>query len=180
MNRRSLIAAASIAAIALAGAGRLVAQDTKYDYDRSADFSKYKTYKWVNIEGAQYPDQLTDKNIRIAADEELAKKGLTRKDADPVDVYVAYQIAMDKEKQYNSFGYGGGWRWGGNQQVTTSTLNIGTFMLDFYDPASKSLVWQGTATKTVHPSNDADKNMANLEKGIGKMLKDYPPPPPKK
>src|SRR6266404_2864063 len=40
-----------------------VAQDVRYDFDKEKDFSKYKTYKWVAIKGADKPDDLTSKKI---------------------------------------------------------------------------------------------------------------------
>ena len=30
-------------------AGLAAAQDVRYNYDKTADFTKYKTYKWVEI-----------------------------------------------------------------------------------------------------------------------------------
>ena len=46
------------------------------------DFSKFKTYKWVKIEGAQYPDDITDAQIKSAIDAQLATKGLTKTEGD--------------------------------------------------------------------------------------------------
>jgi len=44
-----------------------------------------------------------------------------------------------------------------------------------YDPATKQLVWTGTATKTMDPSSNQDKNQKNLDKAMAKLLKNYPP-----
>jgi hypothetical protein len=41
-----------------------------------------------------------------------------------------------------------GW---GMQTMTTSTVNIGTLVIDLYDPARKMLVWRGQGTKTLDP-----------------------------
>ena len=46
-----------------------------YNAMPGADFSKYKTYKWVKIEGAQYPDQITDAQIKSAIDGQLGSTG---------------------------------------------------------------------------------------------------------
>jgi hypothetical protein len=162
-----------ILGVMLLFAGAAIAQEVHYNYDQTVNFSKYKTYKWVNIEGATYPDQLTDKNIRAAIDAELAKKGLVPKAADPVDLFVGYQTTLDKEKEITSFG--GAWRFGGGM-ATTSTINIGTLMVDMYDPAMKQLVWRGSATETLDPSKDPEKNREKLAKGVAKLLKGSPPP----
>jgi hypothetical protein len=76
----------------------LVAQDVRYNYDRKADFSKFKTYKWVDIKDADHANQLVQKQIRDAVEAELAKKGLQKTDSDWADHYVAYQTALNTEK----------------------------------------------------------------------------------
>jgi len=162
--------------IAILWCGAAVAQSVTYDYDKSVDFTRYKTYKWVLVADAQYPDQITDNNIRAAIDKQLATKGLTKKEADPVDLFVGYQLSMQEEKQISAYGGGAGWRFGGGMaSATTSTYDVGTLVLDIYDPATKTLVWRGSATKTVNPSKDPAKNQKKLESGAEKLLKNYPP-----
>ena len=68
-------------------AGTATAQDVRYNYDKSADFTKYKTYKWVDIKTTD-KDEMTDKQIRSTIDAELATKGLTMSESDNVDLYV--------------------------------------------------------------------------------------------
>lgn len=162
------------------------AQKVATNYDTSVDFAKYKTYKWVTIDGAKYPNQLMDTQIKQAVDSTLRGFGMTMKDSDPVDVYVAYTIAVQQSTAYNTFGtgggpYGGGWGWGGGMSTTTpETINTGTLVVDLYDPGMKQLVWQATATKQMNPSSDASKNQKNLQKAVDKMFKDYPPGAKKK
>lgn len=162
--------------VALLWCGAVFSQDVKYDYDRSVNFAKYKTYKWVSIEGASHPDQLTDKDIKQAIDQQIATKALTKKDADPVDLFVGYQISVEQEKQLTGFGGGPGWRMGGGMaSATTSTINVGTIAVDVYDPATKSLVWRGQATDTLDSTGDPDKRMKRLQKAMTKLIKSYPP-----
>jgi Domain of unknown function (DUF4136) len=152
------------------------AQEVHYNFDTTVDFSKYKTYKWVQVQGATYPDQLTDNNIKQAVDAQLAQKGLTLKSDDPVDVEIAYQTATDQEKEITGYGGGMGWRFGGGMgMATTSTINIGTLVVDVYDPKQKKLVWRGSGTETVNPSKDPQKNQERLQKAVAKLLKNYPP-----
>lgn len=162
--------------------GITLAQDVRYNFDSQADFTKYKTYKWVDIKGAQKPDDLTDRQIREALETELAKKGLTKQEGDPADLYIGYQVGINTEKEINSFdtgwGYGPGWRYGGMGGMTTSTtstLYVGSLALDMYDSGKKQLVWRGTATKTLDPKAKPDKRQKNLTKGAAKLLKNYPP-----
>ncbi len=165
------------------------AQDVRYNFDKNADFSKYKTYKWVDIKGADHPNQLVEKQITDALDAELAKKGLTKITSDNADLYIAYQTAIGTEKQFTSYntgwgygpGWGGGWYgYGGGMSssttyASTSTIYVGQLDVDMYDAAKKELVWRGTASKTIDPKAKPEKQQKNLAKAVEKLLKNYPP-----
>jgi hypothetical protein len=99
---------------------------------------------------------------------------LTKTDDDKADLYVAYQVAVQQQKQWNAWGMGRGLG-GGMGQATSSTIDNGTLVLDMYDPATKQLVWQGRATKTLDPSSNQEKNEKNLNKAMAKLLKKFPP-----
>src|SRR5215469_7037138 len=172
---RTIVFAAPIMVLVLLTARTLTAQDVKYNFMPGTDFSKYHTYKWVSIEGGGHPNQIVDAQIKQSVDSQLTTKGLTKTDSDKADLYVGYQIAVDKEKQWNGYGMGGGIRWGGMATATSSTINVGTLVLDLYDPATKQLVWTGNATKTIDPSSNQEKNQKNLDKAMAKLLKNYPP-----
>ncbi len=153
-----------------------IAQDVKYNFMPGTNFAKYHTYKWISIEGGAHPNQIMDAEIRQAVDAQLATKGLTKSSDDKADLNVGYQIAVDQEKQWNAYGMGGvRWGGGGMATATQSTINIGSLVLDMYDPGTKQLVWTGTATKTIDPSNNQEKNQKNLDKSMEKLLKHYPP-----
>jgi hypothetical protein len=162
-------------------------QDVRYNFASQADFSKYHTYRWVQIKGATQPNQLIDQQIKSAFDAELVKKGLSKTEAENADLLIGYQISTDQEKQITSYdtgwgygpGWGGGWYGGGGGGITTSTTStivIGQVDLDMYDPAQKMLVWRGTASKTLDTKAKPDKRAKNLQKGVAKLLKNYPPP----
>jgi len=165
-----------------------IAQDVRYNFDSKADFSKYKSYKWVDIKGADHANQLVQKQIMDALDAELAKKGLQKTEADSADLYIGYQTAINTEKQFTSYntgwgygpGWGGGWYGGGMTSTTTtgstSTIYVGQLALDMYDPVAKALVWRGTASKTIDPKAKPEKQQKNLAKAVEKLLKNYPPP----
>jgi hypothetical protein len=156
--------------------GLTFAQTVNYNYDRSTDFTKFKTYKWVPIAGAKHPNQITDGNITSIIDKQLATKGLVKKDADPVDLFVGYGTTVDQEKEITGYGGGLGFRFGGMGMAETSTINNGTILLDIYSPAGKLLVWRGTVTETLDPSSNPDKNYQRLQKALTKLLKNFPPP----
>jgi hypothetical protein len=156
------------------------AQDVTYNFDQGADFSKFKTYKWVSIKNAQQVDELTARQITAAIDAALAKKGLTKTDADNADLYIAYQTAIGSQTQWNAYssGWGYGPYWGGRTGMATATsetILVGQLDLDMYDSANKRLVWRGKVSKTLDPTAKPDKRQKNLDKAIDKLLKNYPP-----
>src|SRR5271169_6682341 len=61
--------------IALLCAAASFAQQVKTDYDRSADFSQYKTYSWEKV---QTQDPLWVDRIKEAVNSALAAKGWTQ------------------------------------------------------------------------------------------------------
>jgi Domain of unknown function (DUF4136) len=152
------------------------AQDVSTNSMPGTDFSKYHTYKWVTIEGASHPNQIADTEIKSSVDSQLASKGLTKTESDKADLYIGYQVSLDQEKQWNAYGMGGGYRWGGGMATATSTnIPVGTLVLDMYDPSTKQLVWSGRATKTLDSSNSQEKKQKNLNKAMQKLLKNFPP-----
>ena len=161
-------------AVALAACIGAIGQDVHHNSMPGVDFSKHHTYKWVDIEGGAHPNQIVDAEIKQSVDTQLASKGLTKTDSDKADLNVGYQIAVDKEKQWNAWGTGRGFG-GGMGSATQSTINVGSLVLDMYDPTTKQLVWTGTATKTIDPSSSQEKNQKNLNKTMEKLLKYYPP-----
>ena len=163
------LAAALMASVAASG------QEVRTNYMPGTDFSKYHTYKWVAVEGGAHPNQIVDAQIKQSVESQLMSKGMTKTESSVADLYVGYQIAVDKEKQWNGFGMGGGLRWGGMASATSSTISVGTLVLDMYDPSTKQLVWTGRATKTIDPSSSQEKNQKNLDKAMQKLLKSYPP-----
>jgi hypothetical protein len=168
-------------------AGCAVAQDVRYNFDRDADFSKFKTYKWVSLGATTQGDSLLSKQIKTAVEVELGVKGLTKVEDDTADLYIGYQTAVGQEKSFTSYnsswGYGPGWYrggWygypgGGMTTGQTSTIYTGQLDLDMYDSANHDLVWRGVASKTIDTNAKPDKQQKNLIKAVAKLLKNYPP-----
>jgi hypothetical protein len=148
------------------------AQEVHFDYDRSANFGAYKTYQWVDSAAGRAPNQLMDQNIKRAIDTQLVSKGLQRVE-NGGDLQISYQAAIDQEKQFD--GFGSGPRFWGTTHVTSSTIEIGKLVVDFFDSAKNQLVWRGAASKTLDIKKDPDKNYKNLEKAMAKLFKNFPP-----
>ncbi len=185
MRLRTLSVVAVLLVLVVCG----LAQDVRYNYDRNANFSNFKTYKWVTPKGAERLNEMAERQLMQAIDAELSLKGLRRVEEENADLYVAYQVALSQEKEFSAYstgwGYGPGWggRWygyGGMGSSTTygstSTVNIGHLDLDFYDREAKTLVWRGSASKTIDAKAKPEKQEKNLKKGVAKLLKNFPPP----
>jgi hypothetical protein len=168
--------------------GLVLAQDVAYNFDPSADFSKYHTYRWEKNPKSLDVDDLTLGQLGKGFDAALAAKGLKRVDSGDSDLVIVFQIATNQEKQMTTwdtggYGYGPGWRggWyggygGGMSTTTTSTINVGNVVLDMYDTKSKTLVWRGMVSKTIDPKAKPEKRQKNIDKAAAKLLKKYPPP----
>jgi len=162
------------------GVGRVAAQSVSYSLDKSADFYKYKTYKWVSIQNAQQLDELTSDQLIGTVDAELAKKGLTKMQSDNADLYIGYQIGSGKEKQLRNYNIGAsyGSPAGGNMGTagaTTTIVHSGQLALDMYDAAKKQLVWRGVVSNSIEADAKPDKKQKHMSKAIEKLLKGYPP-----
>lgn len=189
MMRRGMTTALALSFVLFCFWTLVQAQDVKYNFAPDTDFSKYKTYRWADVEGAAKPSQIVDDQIRSSIDKQLASKGFTKTDSDKPDLVVTYQAAVNEERQWNAtnfggYGYGpygyGGWGGTGTTTATSSTIKVGTLVFDVYDVAAKKHIWRGDATKTLNPSKNPQKNQERLDKAIAKLLKNFPPPEKKK
>jgi hypothetical protein len=106
LNKQFIVLPTAVAmcAVWLYSSGVARAQDVGYNYVPGTNFSKYKSYKWVEIQGVKYPNQLLDTQIKQAIDSQLAMKGLTQTDADHADLYVTYQAAITQQLQWSTYG----------------------------------------------------------------------------
>jgi hypothetical protein len=159
-------------------AGISAAQQVKTDYDRSANFSQYKTYSWEHV---KTKDSLFVDRIKDAVNAALAARGWTQVESGGDVSIVAVQMTSNQETLTTFYnGFGGGWgfrRFGGGgfgeATTTTDTYKVGTVVVDLFDAHSKKLLWRGTSSDTL--SNNSDKNIKNLNKGVEKMFRQFPP-----
>jgi hypothetical protein len=155
----------------------------KTDYDRNANFGKYKTYSWEQVKTKNPLDADRIKNDINAV---LAAKGWTQVNSGGDVSIVAMEITQNQQT-LNTFydGLGGGWGWRGfggggfgEATTTTETYKVGTLVIDLFDAKTKKLLWRGTSSDTL--SNNSNKNIKNLDKGVDKMFKQFPPGSSKK
>jgi hypothetical protein len=171
MNRRMMM---TTVAGALLFATAVFGQHVKTDYDRTADFSQYKTYSWAKV---QTQDPLWVERIKSAVTAELTAKGFAEV-ASGGDVSVVAVEMTKTQRSLNTFydGLGGGWRFGGgfgDATTTVDTYEVGTLVVDLFDAKTKHLIWRASASDTL--SDKSDKNIKNLNNGVQKMFDHFPP-----
>ena len=164
--------------------GLALAQKTSYDYDKSANFSAFKTYAFKD--GTKVGQPLIDDRIVAAIEAELAAKGFRKDDANP-DVFVVYHTTFDKQKDISTYrsGYGGGygaygWGWGGGWAGGTTTTQVrdilmGTLVIDIADAKKGQLAWRGMGVKEVNVQAKPEKRDKSINEATKKILKNYPP-----
>jgi len=159
-------------------AGNSSAQQVKTDYDRSANFGQYKTYSWEQV---KTKDPLLVNRIKSSVNAALTAKGWTQVDSGGDVSIIAIEMTQNQQT-LNTFydGFGGGWGWRrfggggfGEATTTTETYKVGTLVVDLFDTKTKTLLWRGTSSDTL--SNNSDKNIKNLDKGVEKMFRKFPP-----
>jgi hypothetical protein len=123
-------------------------------------------------------DQLINQEIKRAVDEQLARKGLIKVDKN-ADIEVGYHAAIRQERSLYVSGMGWGGRGNSSVQGQTSSIPIGTIVVDLYDRAQKQLIWRGDTTRTIDLKKDPDKNYKNLQAAMAKLFRNYPHPPTK-
>jgi hypothetical protein len=164
------------AGIALLFATASFAQQVKTDYDRSADFSQYKTYSWEKV---QTQDPLWVNRIKDAVNAALTAKGWTPVESGGSVAILAMETTQNRQTLNTLYdGFGGGWRWRGfggfgESTTTADTYKVGTLVIDLFDANTKTLIWRGSSSDTL--SNKSDKNIKNLDKGVQKMFDHFPP-----
>jgi hypothetical protein len=164
-------------------AGIVSAQQISTDYDRSANFAHYRNYSWLH---AKTRDPLSVDRIKHAVNTALAAKGWTQVESGADVSIVAMEITRDQQTLDTFYdGFGGGWGWrrfggGGFGEATTTsdTYKVGTVVVDLFDARTKQLIWRGAASDTL--SDNSDKNIKNLDEGVDKMFKHFPPSATKK
>ena len=153
-----------------------LAQSVTYDYDRAANFSKYKTYAWTR--GTELTDDLNHARVVRAIDGVLVAKGLARVEpsASP-DAFVAYHASFDKTLEITGTAHGWGPlglgdRWG---SARVQPVLVGTLVVDISDARTSALVWRSLASSDIRPNDKPDTREKKITKATEKMFKNYPP-----
>jgi len=120
------------------------------DYDRTADFSAYKTFGLHYLVTSRTVSQLNEERIWNSIRSTMSQKGYIEKDRNP-DL-VIHAISVVKNKNYlsaTSSGYTGLYRpygyWGGSATTTVQTNQYkeGSLVINVVDAKTNRLIWEG-------------------------------------
>jgi len=175
LNTRLRLASAGLAVILLAGCAS--GPDIRADYDRAADFGKYRTYGFVAQAGTDTGDckSLSTQILQNAAARQMESRGYTR--SDNPDLAINFKGKLEEKVDVDSTPapyYGPGWGYGGwygapyggygGTQVTTRRYNVGTLVMDVVDREKRQVVFQGgvegVVTKEMLQNREAALNRA--------------------
>ena len=173
-NRNYLRGAFAILVLFLLGG--CASEKIRSDFDRTADFSAYKTYNYIDDAGPDNGsyDSLFTQYMVTAIDKEMQMRGYTK--SDNPDLLVNFNaVLQDKTKvtQTSTPMYGGGYYgyrggfydpWGGygyGTQTHVSQYTEGTFNIDLVDAKQKRLVWEAVGVGRI-----TEKALQNLEQGV--------------
>jgi len=164
---------------------------TSYDFDRSEDFTKLKSYKWITEEGATNElgkNPFLEKTIYKSIQSNLKTKGYIYKEDGDTDFGVALQTKTQQETSVDATTWGGGlggWGggyyrpWGAGMGTTNIDVNNyteGTLVIDIVDMGSKQLVWRGLGTKTLGSFKNNEKGQQVIQDNIDQIMYNFPPP----
>ena len=149
-----------------------LAQKVTLEFDRDADFTKYKTFAIRNGElNSRNPalnSDLVKKQIEGDIIRGLTARGLTE-GTGRTDLNVVFRFGSARKVELES--YPAGW-YGLGTRVVRVPFAEGTLVLDLRDPKSRSLVWRAIASEE---KTDPTKIAGKLDDMVKKSCDKYPP-----
>jgi len=149
-----------------------------YDYEKSTDFSKYKTYNYFsNMETGL--SELDEKRLVKVLNNAMEAKGIVR--SETPDFLIDIKSSEYEENSRNTVGVGVG----GNGRNVGGGISIGIpvgqskinrqIVIDFVDQSSNSLFWQANSESGFNPDASPEEREARFKLIADKILAKYPP-----
>jgi hypothetical protein len=162
-----------------------------YDIDKTADFTKYKTYGFTEDAQKLGIQELDRNRILGAIDAEMSARGLTKSDTPDalIDLFIKLEQKRDATAtttgpgMYGGYGaYGGYGRYGYGGGMSTTHIDVneyveGTLFINLVDRGTEKIVWQGRGTKTLDEQASGEKKEKNINAGVKKIFGYFPVKP---
>jgi hypothetical protein len=156
----------------------------KTDFDRDADFSQYKKYRWasgteINPDDELARNPLLQKRIMSGIDQVLGEKGFILVDNNEADFIVMVHAGIKEKMQVTDWGNRGWYDpwWGPyGGRVDVSYYEEVTLVIDVVNMPKKELIWRGLATGIVRDTDpDPDEQEERIYNVVSRILNDFPP-----
>lgn len=149
------------------------------DYDRKADFGKYRTFNFSKEVDKVKLNDLNRRRLKDDITAQMRARGY-RLAAAPdllVDVFVKGTAKYTANAYTTGFGGGFGyWRggWGGSSStfVDVNKYTEGTLFIDLIDVPEKKMVWEGVAEGLINPRTETRER--NLNRVVTKIFDEFP------
>jgi len=148
------------------------------EYDQQTDFSRYKTFAWIETQPRRMPAKridahILDSRIREAVEAELSARGFRLVPRPEADLLVIYHVGAKNKVDVTHYGYryGPRGRWVGHR-VEVTKYKEGTLIIDIIDARLKELIWRGSAVGAVYSAGDLDRKLTDA---VGRLLEHFPP-----
>lgn len=169
---RSYCRMKALVVILLAATGAF-AQKIQTEFDRTANFSQFKTFAIrpgrLASGNPSLNNDLVKKQLEADIQKHLEAKGLTPISSGKPDLDVRYTLGTPRGVETEV--YPAGWRgWG--SRVVKVPYTEGTLVIDLRDSGRNSLIWRAIARED---QQDASKLASKLDDMVKKAIDKYPP-----
>ncbi|NOQ88961.1 MAG: DUF4136 domain-containing protein [Gammaproteobacteria bacterium] len=157
------------------------------DYEQDYDFSGLKTFSWKPNENNEYGitgNDLVEKRIRAAIQNNLLAKNYTQIDTGKPDFYISYHVTIEQKISSSnvsgsvSLGRSSRGRYGGigiSSGSQVKAYDQGTLLINVTDVENNKLIWRGISTQSVAEHSDPDKSTVLINETVEKVLSQFPP-----
>lgn len=155
------------------------------DYDEAVDFTKYRTFRWADAQqprtgDIQVDNQLLDRRIRHAIEQDLISKGFSKKSGGSTDLLIAYRLnvktRIEADTVRTGVGFGGYHGWGGvGFDTRIREYEEGTLVIDIGDAKKDNLIWRGTGSRRVTRQPDPQETTRVVNQTVTEIMKQFPP-----
>jgi hypothetical protein len=152
--------------------GTVMAQKVNIEFDESANFAAYKTFRigegQLNAKAPALNSDLTRRKIQTEIRKRLIEKGLSEASGQP-DLNVQFRLGSARRNEVEAFPAG---RYGRATRRVRTQYTEGTLIIDLRDTSKRELVWRAVA---VEEKSDPSKIADRLDDMIKKSIDKYPP-----
>src|SRR5580700_1068491 len=177
MPGRRLVVALLLSVSVLHPSGNAAAQDVKSNFDKSADFAKYKKYTWgSNYLLTQQPKDVQERiNMAIvdSINRNLRAAGFVEDDSKP-DFKIIYEAGGQSQADVGAQRplYASdmvGYYWGNLSGISSDvwTSSLAKVKITVADAATKSNLWEATASDRIR---DPMKFKSKLQQNVDKFI----------